>query len=210
MRTNCVWRVCLTLGRQGEATLCAGAWQGAISMSRGRPGCNSQCGVASRGRCVKGDRVVVLHVWVLCLVVLLRVRSDGVAMVVTCTCVTGALEGQYRYMPDLKELESRRPSVMPVGWRREWSRVCTPLRCEAWEYRLLGHPDMSYCEYLIGGKISGFRVGYAYSKAGCVSATQNGLSGGAPRCCECLLGEGVGGRARSGLGTGGVVAFCAG
>ncbi len=67
-------------------------------------------------------------------------------------------------------LEGRHPTVMPLGWRHEWSVVNTPLRSEAWERRLKDHPDRTFQRYLV---TRGFRIGFSYSQAKCVSATQN-------------------------------------
>ena len=90
-------------------------------------------------------------------------------------CTAGRVRGQsqYQYMPDLKELTNRRPLVMPVGWMQGWSRVSTPLVWEAWESRLQEHPDRSFREYLVMGMTQGFRIGFAYAKAKCRSASQN-------------------------------------
>ncbi len=70
-------------------------------------------------------------------------------------------------------LEGRHPTVMPLGWRHEWSVVNTPLRSEAWERRLKDHPDRTFQRYLVKGMTRGFRIGFSYSQAKCVSATQN-------------------------------------
>ena len=90
-------------------------------------------------------------------------------------CTAGRAKGQsqYQYMPDLKELTSRRPLVMPVEWMQGWSRVSTPIVWEAWESRLQEHPDRSFREYLVMGMTQGFQIGFAYAKAKCRSASQN-------------------------------------
>jgi hypothetical protein len=51
-----------------------------------------------------------------------------------------------------------------------WGKIITPLRSQVWERSLVSHPDRSVVNYICSG---GFRVGFDYRGAKCVSAKGN-------------------------------------
>lgn len=54
--------------------------------------------------------------------------------------------------------------------------INTPLKLDAWEKALAGHPDKSYVDYILQGIRDGFRVGFEYSCHACKQLHGNMLS----------------------------------
>ncbi len=49
----------------------------------------------------------------------------------------------------------------------------TPMLVSEWDRQLAAHPDQYYRAYLVEGLRHGFRIGYRYGSAKCVSAVSN-------------------------------------
>ena len=78
----------------------------------------------------------------------------------------------YSYLQDLLSLESCQAPHIPAlpAAARE---VTTPLRAEAWEVALRGHPDRAFVGFILQGITQGFRIGFDGSKGQAKSAARN-------------------------------------
>ena len=66
-------------------------------------------------------------------------------------------DGQYTYIDDLIQLESL-TSLGAVHLHHFCSRITTPLRAEAWNFRLRNCPDKKFAEYIVQGIKEGFHI----------------------------------------------------
>ncbi len=79
--------------------------------------------------------------------------------------------GRYIYRDDLLALEQAHgQQVLPTNPRLEL--IVTPLRVEAWQHYLSGHPDRLFTRYLLQGICQGFRIGF-HSRSACRRAKRN-------------------------------------
>ena len=124
--------------------------------------------------------------------------------VIVYVCTAGRVKGQsqYQYMPDLKELTSRRPLLCQWDGCRDGCRVSTPLVREAWESRLQEHPDRNFRGYLVIGMT---QVALPVLRLMQISLSKHCLSSRAPRGSKSVPGEGKGGWTGSGSSTDGMV-----
>jgi hypothetical protein len=70
-------------------------------------------------------------------------------------------DGHYTYTRDLHKLSQLWAACTPAV-PRELSVIATPLRWQAWESELWGHPDREFVQLIIEGIRGGFRIGYNY------------------------------------------------
>ncbi len=77
-------------------------------------------------------------------------------------------------MKDLQIISVKMPSC-PSQWPGipGWSQIVTPMLVSEWNRQLAAHPDQCYRMYLVEGLRHGFRIGYSYGSAKCVSAVSN-------------------------------------
>ncbi len=67
-------------------------------------------------------------------------------------------------MEELLQLDACRPQTAPPG-SAVLGHVQTPLKAEAWERALRGHPDRVFADFLLRGMRQGFRVGFDWTAA---------------------------------------------
>ena len=70
---------------------------------------------------------------------------------------------QYKYTRDLLEMEGRESGMSLSQVPAELQQVQTLLQIKEWEKSLRAHPDREFCDYLLRGMRSGFRVGFHYA-----------------------------------------------
>ena len=76
--------------------------------------------------------------------------------------------GLHKYTCDLMELEATATREGPHNFR-----PATPLRIQAWQEALAGHPDKQYVQYLLTGINEGFHIGAKRQSASLKSAHHN-------------------------------------
>ena len=76
--------------------------------------------------------------------------------------------GLYKYTGDLVELEATATRDGPCNFR-----PATPLRLQAWQEALTGHPDKQFVQYLLTGISKGFHIGAKRQSSPLKSAYHN-------------------------------------
>ena len=84
-------------------------------------------------------------------------------------------DDQYKYMSQLLSLEAC--TIDESGQLPDYlCRIVTPLKLQALQEALQGHPDQAFAEYILQGTRKGFRIGCERSRISLKSCSKNRLS----------------------------------